>query len=206
MREYESKKKGQVDPLLTTQPAIRDDYNENNNGVDIVDQKDSAWLSDRQSESFMYHRIHQHFCNLAVTQAVEHYRLMKASITEFDEPDSDAEEDEPSPEEKMQRHLGNRHFSENIRWALFSQMAKRCQMGSVGTTPLADCKNNMNHTFGKTSKGICNRAGCAGQTTTGCATCSRQLCFPSCLNLHLHETKNAPVVYKSNLSQKEWET
>ena len=78
MKQYMFKMKGEVDQQESVQPETREEYNDNNNGVDLVDQRNSATISPHGSKSTIWHRMHDHYLNQATHQAVTHYRLVIA--------------------------------------------------------------------------------------------------------------------------------
>jgi hypothetical protein len=81
MAGYMKRMKGHVDEVASTMPTLRDYYNQNNNGVDIRDQMNSAYILDRQSKATIWHRVHQHWCALSVCQAQQHYKMVKQHYT-----------------------------------------------------------------------------------------------------------------------------
>ena len=76
MKEYYYKVKGEQDEQKSVQPEEREEYNDTNNGVDLVDQHNSATITPHGSKTTIWHRVHDHFANQAGHQAVMHYRLV----------------------------------------------------------------------------------------------------------------------------------
>jgi hypothetical protein len=68
--------KGHQELVESTEPEHRKDYNGHNNGVDLVDQKGSARITDRASKHSPWHRVHQHSLATAITNAFAHYALV----------------------------------------------------------------------------------------------------------------------------------
>jgi hypothetical protein len=190
MVPYESKKKGQEEPTDSEQPTMREDYNDNNNGVDIDDQKNSAWIADRQSKKFMWHRVFQYNANQAVTLATEHYRMVKETLTVKDRETSTL--------------LNSRHYSQTARWNLFNEMAAVCQLGRVGPEPSSSRAGKKHRAGTTTICGKCAILGCKGRTKFGCVTCGHRLCYPKCHNRHWRDCATHPVVYKVQRTQKQW--
>ena len=60
MTPYQFKQKGEVDPQESEQPETREEYNDTNNGVDLVDQRNSATINPHGSKSTIWHRMHDH--------------------------------------------------------------------------------------------------------------------------------------------------
>ena len=120
MEQYRRQKEGR--DVLDDVQVQRRDYVLHYHGVDIIDQKDSAYLADRQSKKNMWHRVFQHNNNMAITLAVEHYKQVKLTL-------------KPKPNTKLHKYLHGNYYPITARWHLFAQMKERCQLGQVGPKP-----------------------------------------------------------------------
>ena len=113
-QEYSLKRKGSTDAIDTRQPKMRRLYTDNKVGVDVVDQKDAALISDHGSKKSPWHRVHDSFVNTAMTLALEHFDLV---ITAFGS-------------EEQRRHLNRlRHDAVEARWELLEQLTEEAHFG-----------------------------------------------------------------------------
>ena len=73
---YAMKHKGRAEALDTTQPALRAFYTSHKVGVDVIDQQDAAAITSHRTRRSPWHRVHDAYCNTAMTLAVQHYRVV----------------------------------------------------------------------------------------------------------------------------------
>lgn len=196
MTNYEKLQKGHVEPIDSFQPEVREFYNDNNNGVDIVDQRDSAYLTDRGSKTNPWHRVHLHWCALSVTQAQTHYRMVKKQHTAV-------------YTGGMEQYVESSYYASKFRWRLFQLMAAECQEGrrrnmGSGRGNKRGCRLGRK----KVGQGKCARYGCGGRTRHGCMTCGKLFCIPNgkckrnCFNKHVW--KNCAC--SDTFANPEWES
>jgi len=88
--DYAMRKKGRQESLETTQPKVRKTYSDHKVGVDVIDQKDAALITDHGSKRTPWHRVHDAYCNTAMTLALEHYALVIAKYGSAETPHHEA--------------------------------------------------------------------------------------------------------------------
>ena len=82
--EHLMKKKGQEEAVVITQPVSRKIYCEHKVGVDVIDQRDAALVTDHGSKVNPWHRPHDAYVNTAFNLALEHYAMV---VSEFGTPE-----------------------------------------------------------------------------------------------------------------------
>jgi hypothetical protein len=104
-------------------------------GVDIVDQRAAATINPHGCKFTIWHRMHDHYLNIATLQADTHHRLVI--------------ETHGSAEQKLRVNGSNRNWNkldaygkaegrtggqraDDLRWELLEEIAKVAQFGSVG--------------------------------------------------------------------------
>ena len=125
MTPYQFKQKGEVDPQESEQPETREEYNDTNNGVDLVDQRNSATINPHGSKSTIWHRMHDHYLNQGGHQADTHFRCV---IAEHGTPEQQREINGWIGSDGK-RHGGMR--ADDLRWMLMDQLAEKAQFGST---------------------------------------------------------------------------
>ena len=126
MKPYEYKQKGEVDPQESQQPETREEYNDNNNGTDLVDQRNSATINPHGSKETIWHRMHDHYANQGSHQACTHFRLV---IDAHGTPEQKREINGWRGDDGK-RHGGLR--TDDLRWMLMAQLAENAQFGTEG--------------------------------------------------------------------------
>ena len=134
MKQYMYKAKGEVDQQESLQPETREEYNDTNNGVDLVDQHNSATINPHGSKLTIWHRMHDHYLNQAAHQAVTHYLLVIA---------------EHGDDEQKNRTLGKKggdgvrrggKRTDDLFWELMHQLAENAQFGSDSNPQLTNLR------------------------------------------------------------------
>ena len=114
--KYMMKKKGQKDAVETTQPLLRDYYNKNKVGVDVVDQRNASVSNDHGSKLTPWHRVHDFFANTAMTLAFEHYKIVINSMGT------------PEQKQDLKRKI---HNADEARWQLIEELTRDAQFGEL---------------------------------------------------------------------------
>ena len=138
MVDYTYRCKGEVDSLLARQPETREEYNLTNNGVDGVDQKNSATINPHGSKQTIWHRVHDHFFNQAMHMAITHYM---AVINEHGDEDQQTKlfgkvvhgplPADAAADGERQRKGGQR--TDDLWWRLIYEMTEQgAHFGTVG--------------------------------------------------------------------------
>jgi hypothetical protein len=201
MLPYQKRKKGHQELVDSTETRERNEYNAHNNGVDLVDQKGSARITDRASKHSPWHRAHQHSLATAITNAFAHYALVVMYAAE-EHPDKHYFTEEQVEEVRQFNRKGSR-IPKRWRWRLFNELKAFSQESEPTAegegTNSRSCK--VVHEFGRLGKqSKCARAGCEGRPYQGCQSCDMALCFPKCLDRHI----NGKCKHKQQRKKKDW--
>ena len=128
MLEYRFKAKGEVEPLESVQPEMREEYNDTNNGVDLRDQSNAAYINPHGCKFTIWHRMHDHYANQAMGLADTHYRLVIEAHGSLEQKERVNGKDR-NWHNAMTRVGGQR--SDDLRWELLDALADKCQLGST---------------------------------------------------------------------------
>ena len=121
---YAMKHKGRAEALDTTQPALRAFYTSHKVGVDVIDQQDAAAITSHRTRRSPWHRVHDAYCNTAMTLAVQHYRVVIQNHGTDEQ------------KKKLKRLSSN-----ELRWRLLEDLVKGSQCGTGLTAyHLAQCE------------------------------------------------------------------